>query len=477
MIHRSLPAYSYIDRPSMTATSKKEIHNYPYLFGCYVVAIRPYKEGRYFKKEYIFDKSDKNGKNVFNPIMTSLHDVYLTHVIELMNETDITFAIPSAYCDYSISLWNHELEDSRALYQQQHALANARMKKEEFETMDALLKQSRDFVTSQRFQERRIHSINDHIELLKKNIYRENKTIKRFTFKPSTMKTVDACACLPTNLHINDIWIQRRSYLQYNSLEELFQNLMPPRMPAYTSMSCGTPNAYYYGFSNGSLYSLITDYYLKTTLNKEYCRSDEAILNSLMLRQRFDLAASQAISILVTSFTSDLLHLIQGLNTSLYDNHIFQQWKNHGYMMMFGSLLSMYNKEMIMILDSYTAVYSLRAVRFHIKFRRSPTLSITTASTMKVINHHLIITVIISCLPSQLHLTEFELIKGNKLHSHCIQVVPLFFSIGVDVTQTLVDFINQHNILIEHNINRICYRDIVNYANDVEKGGFDYCFL
>ena len=89
------------------------------------------------------------------------------------------------------------------------------------------------------------------------------------------MKTVDACACLPTNLHINDIWIQRRSYLQYNSLEELFrliilylflwvENLMPPCMPAYTSMSCGTPNAYYYGFSNGSLYSLITDYYLKT---------------------------------------------------------------------------------------------------------------------------------------------------------------------------------------------------------------------
>lgn len=39
---------------------------------------------------------------------------------------------------------------------------------------------------------------------------------------------------------------------------------MPPCMPAYTSMSCGTPNAYYYGFSKGSLYSLITDYYLKT---------------------------------------------------------------------------------------------------------------------------------------------------------------------------------------------------------------------
>ena len=41
-------------------------------------------------------------------------------------------------------------------------------------------------------------------------------------------------------------------------------------------------------------------------MNKEYCRSDEAILNSLLLRKRFDLATSQAISILVTSFTSDV---------------------------------------------------------------------------------------------------------------------------------------------------------------------------
>lgn len=64
----------------------------------------------------------------------------------------ITFDIPTAYCEYSLSLWNHEYEDSKALYQQQHALANARMKKEEFETMDDLLKQSRDFVISQRFQ-------------------------------------------------------------------------------------------------------------------------------------------------------------------------------------------------------------------------------------------------------------------------------------------------------------------------------------
>lgn len=87
------------------------------------------------------------------------------------------------------------------------------------------------------------------------------------------MKTVDICSCLPTNLHINDIWIQRRSYQEFNSLEDLFsrscdswsfvESLMPPRKPAYSSMSCGTPNAYYYGFSHGSLYSLLTEFYLK----------------------------------------------------------------------------------------------------------------------------------------------------------------------------------------------------------------------
>lgn len=48
---------------------------------------------------------------------------------------------------------------------------------------------------------------------------------------------------------------------------------------------------------------------------------------------------------------------------------------------------------------------------------------------MRIVNHHLIIEIIVSCLPSHLHMTEFERIKENKLHSYYIQVVPLFFSI------------------------------------------------
>ena len=35
----------------------------------------------------------------------------------------------------------------------------------------------------------------------------------------------------------------------------------------------------------------------------------------------------------------------------------------------------------------------------------------------------------------------------------------------MDVNQTLVDLTKQQHILIEHNINRICYRDMVEYAN------------
>lgn len=59
---------------------------------------------------------------------------------------------------------------------------------------------------------------------------------------------------------------------------------------------------------------------------------------------------------------------------------MFSQWKNYGYpvgaearshhQIFYGSLLSMYNKEMSMILDTFAAVYALRAVQFRIQFKR-----------------------------------------------------------------------------------------------------------
>ena len=97
LLNRSLPTYSCNERPASTPITKKEIHSYPYYFGCYVVAIRPYKEGRFFKKEYIFDKTENNGKNIFNPSISSHHDDYLTHVIELMNETEYLYTIDDYY--------------------------------------------------------------------------------------------------------------------------------------------------------------------------------------------------------------------------------------------------------------------------------------------------------------------------------------------------------------------------------------------
>lgn len=49
--------------------------------------------------------------------------------------------------------------------------------------------------------------------------------------------------------------------------------------------------------------------------------------------------------------------------------------------------------------------------------------------TMKVRHHHLVITIVVACLPQHLHMNEFDMFKGNKLHGALIPVVPLFFSI------------------------------------------------
>ena len=57
-----------------------------YSFGCCLVSIRPRIEGRYFQKEYIFDKQGNEGRGVF------LHQAStpstLIHVREVMGETE-----------------------------------------------------------------------------------------------------------------------------------------------------------------------------------------------------------------------------------------------------------------------------------------------------------------------------------------------------------------------------------------------------
>lgn len=154
--------YTFNERVSATPTSRKEPQACLYYFGCYLVAIRPYKEGRFFKKEYVFDKTENNGKLIFKPGIFQ-NNCYLTHVTELMNETEyalidsftssLTFDVPSAYCMFSLDYWQNELKDSQSLYEQQDSMAKALLKKQEFETLDALLRKNRDFVTSQNFYE------------------------------------------------------------------------------------------------------------------------------------------------------------------------------------------------------------------------------------------------------------------------------------------------------------------------------------
>lgn len=63
----------------------------------------------------------------------------------------MSFDVPAAFTQLTTALWNRELEDCRALYTQQQTLAESRLRHHEFDTMDELLKESRDFVQSQRF--------------------------------------------------------------------------------------------------------------------------------------------------------------------------------------------------------------------------------------------------------------------------------------------------------------------------------------
>ena len=60
-----------------------------YVFGCYLVAIRGRQEGRFFQKEYVFDKSGEEGRGVFCPSLSTPQGLYLNHVCEVMNETEL----------------------------------------------------------------------------------------------------------------------------------------------------------------------------------------------------------------------------------------------------------------------------------------------------------------------------------------------------------------------------------------------------
>lgn len=199
----------------------------------------------------------------------------------------MSFDIPAAYAAYSSELWRRELKDCSGLYEQQQSLANSRMKRNEFTTMDELLKQNLDYVSSQRFYQRSMNEITEHIDVLEKNDHRADKKVNGFTFKPrqgletgvihSTMKKVKECALCPTNLHINDILIQKRFFCPSIDLEKLFSartalpssldSLLPPPYPSYSILSCGTPNAYYYGFSKGGLVDLISEYQQKKVIH------------------------------------------------------------------------------------------------------------------------------------------------------------------------------------------------------------------
>lgn len=155
----------------------------------------------------------------------------------------ISFDVPAAFTHLTEQLWRHELEDCMTLYQQQQQLAESRLRRHEFTTMDELLKENRDFVQSQRFYNVRsgsrlypqesVQAIQNHLDLLALNDHSSDHRVRKFSFKPrwtktglmtcSTMKKVKEAAMLPTNLHINDIIIRRRTSLNNYDLETLFR--------------------------------------------------------------------------------------------------------------------------------------------------------------------------------------------------------------------------------------------------------------
>lgn len=93
------------------------------------------------------------------------------------------------------------------------------------------------------------------------------------------------------------------------------ESLLPQPIPYYSVLSCGTPNAYAMGFSEGGLFDLLMQ--LKELRDhREPCEdasqphkvamSDKNRALGIRIRERFDLATSQAIAILAAAFVNDV---------------------------------------------------------------------------------------------------------------------------------------------------------------------------
>lgn len=102
-------------------------------------------------------------------------------------------------------------------------------------------------------------------------------------------------------------------------LRSLAESLLPQPIPYFSVLSCGTPNAYALGFSEGGLFDLLLQ--LKGLRDRRVpCPDPDAdaekpakpsLLDKnrtlgIRIRERFDLSTSQAIAILAASFIHDV---------------------------------------------------------------------------------------------------------------------------------------------------------------------------
>ena len=287
------------------------------------------------------------------------------------------FDMPAAYCRFALPLWNHETEDLHALHAQQQSIANFQLRHHEFQTMDDLLIRSRDFVNSQHFYEvgarracelelpgpagaaqapageqpaprpqgAQLHVQAQHDE--------EGRGLRAHPHQPPHQRALRLAARRRRGL--------LRGHLRCSSLSGSLtpESLLPQPTPSFSVLSCGTPNAYALGFSEGGLFDLLLQ--LRTLRDRRSPSTagtagtagkegeaphkmgllDRHRTLGIAIRERFDLSTSQAIAILATAFIHDvgaarrsdaqLRTLLRSCATRFLDEAAFVQWRAHGY--------------------------------------------------------------------------------------------------------------------------------------------------
>lgn len=165
------------------------------------------------------------------------------------------------------------------------------------------------------------------------------------------------------------------------------------------------------------------------------------------IEHRRDVTFSQACTILVTAFVSSLrLHS---------KNQLFlNQLSSIGYLAQFESLLSTHGNEMGMIEDMAQAICDLKRVTFKLGCAADDSQAfqylVVSGRRYEI------------CFEIMIHKSFFERLPESLKDGEPIEVVPIFFSHGVNEFQTIANKIGETQLQDE--IVEKGFRDLVNYA-------------